>query len=252
MRLKGILLIILVGTLLGCISEAPQTQPATTLPQETSAPTSNAETLEPATSTPLEKPVAQAAYQLTFEATWSNTTHPTEFPKNPHFSGLIGTSHKPDVRLWRTGEKATPGIKNMSELGTKNPLDSEIESLIASGGACAEISGGGINPSPGIVSVTFTMTQDCKHVSVVSMIAPSPDWFLGVSGLNLYENGNWVHERIVELFAYDAGTDSGKSYASPNEPTISSEGIHRIDYSPVAVDGKVPAFGTFTFTRLDD
>jgi hypothetical protein len=179
-------------------------------------------------------------------------THPVDFPSNPHFSGLIGASHGPAVQLWQEGEAATPGIKNMAETGGKSPLDSEVAALIDSGGACAEISGGGIGTSPGVVMVTFTVNQDCPLVSVVSMIAPSPDWFVGVSGLSLFEDGAWVEQKVVELFPYDAGTDSGSSYASSNDPTDDPGVIHRIEVEPLLVEGSVPALGTFTFSRLDD
>jgi hypothetical protein len=201
---------------------------------------------------PTAAPAASVQYQLTFEATWSEGSHPVDFPPNPHFSGLIGASHSPDVLLWAEGEPATPGIKNMAETGGKSPLDSEIESLIDDGNACATISGGGVNPSPGEVTVTFTATLDCPVISVVTMIAPSPDWFVGVSGLSLLGDGAWIEQEIVELFPYDAGTDSGSSYTSPDEPTADPEPIYRIETEPLLVDGNVPPLGTFTFSRLDN
>jgi hypothetical protein len=165
---------------------------------------------------------------------------------------LIGASHSPDVLLWAEEEPATPGIKNMAETGGKSPLDSEIASLIGDGSACTLISGGGVNPSPGEVTVTFTATLDCPVVSVVTMIAPSPDWFVGVSGLSLLEDGAWIEQEVVELFPYDAGTDSGSSYTSPDEPTADPEPIHRIETEPLLADGNVPPLGTFTFSRLDN
>ena len=191
-------------------------------------------------------------YHLEFEATWSEATHPDNYPFNPHFSGLIGAAHSPDVHLWREGEKATPGIKNMAETGSKFPLENEIGSLISKGKACEKISGGGINPSPDAVEVTFTISQNCPVVSVVSMIAPSPDWFVGVSGLSLYENGAWVDKKVVELFPYDAGTDSGSDYTSPNEPTPIPEAIYRIQKRPLLVEGSVPPLGSFTFSRVKE
>jgi hypothetical protein len=84
------------------------------------------------------------------------------------------------------------------------------------------------------------------------MIAPSPDWFVGVSGLSLFEEGAWVEEKVVELFPYDAGTDSGSRYVSPDEPTDGPEGLRRIETEPFLVEGSVPALGTFTFSRLDE
>ena len=54
------------------------------------------------------------------------------------------------------------------------------------------------------------------------------------------------------LLPYDAGTDSGESYASRNAPMANPEKIHRIAEAPLRIDGTVPTFGTFTFTRLDN
>ena len=34
-----------------------------------------------------ETAVGNARYRVTFQATWSAATHPTNFPGNPHFSG---------------------------------------------------------------------------------------------------------------------------------------------------------------------
>jgi hypothetical protein len=203
-----------------------------------------------ATMAPTEVPEESARYLLTFEATWSEATHPTDFPPNPHFSGLIGATHSAGVGLWEEGETATPGIESMAETGEKSPLDSEIEALIAEGGACETISGGGIGLSPGTVAVEFTVSRECPLVSVVSMIAPSPDWFVGVSGLSLLEDGRWVDQEAVGLYPYDAGTDSGRSYASPDEPTEEREGIRRIEAEPLLVEARVPPLGVFRFTRL--
>ena len=83
-------------------------------------------------------------------------------------------------------------------------------------------------------------------VTLVSMIAPSPDWFVGVHGLALLEDAMWKDEIVVQLFAYDAGTDSGVTYASANQATDPPVVIARIQVSPF--DASDP-LGTFTFTR---
>ena len=62
------------------------------------------------------------------------------------------------------------------------------------------------------------------------MVAPSPDWFLGVNSLSLLEEGSWVDSVVIELFAYDAGTDSGAIYTSPDEAT-DPRGKPRPDHS---------------------
>jgi hypothetical protein len=173
-------------------------------------------------------PTQTAEYTVTFDATWSAQTHPSSFPPNPHFSGLVGSTHDASVWFWQAGELASPGIENMAETGSKSPLLTEIGAAITDGSADSLISGGGINPSPGSVGVSFQIDLDFPLVTLVSMIAPSPDWFVGVSNLSLFENGDWVEERIVSLLPYDSGTDSGTTYTSPNLDTDPAEPIMQI------------------------
>jgi hypothetical protein len=153
--------------------------------------------------------------------------------------------------LWTVGGLSSPGIKNMAETGGTSPFDAEIAALIAEGTACDLIAGGGVPVSPGSARVTFEASLDCPLVSVVTMIAPSPDWFVGVDGMSLLQEGAWVEELTVDLLPYDAGTDSGQSYASPNDPTADPQPIYLIDGGPLLIEGLVPPFGTFTFTRVD-
>lgn len=61
------------------------------------------------------------------------------------------------------------------------------------------------------------------------MINPSPDWFVGVSDLELcLSNGSWIDKKTLFLYPYDAGTDNGPTYISPEQPTIPPEAIRRI------------------------
>lgn len=191
-----------------------------------------------------------ATYRVTFESTWSAATHPDDFPSNAHFSGLIGGVYDATATLWEAGNLASTGIERMAEIGAKDSLRAEVETLIAEGRALAVLSGGGIGPSPGSVTLDFEMTEAFPLVSLVSMLAPSPDWFVGVAGLDLRAGGTWATERVVELYAYDAGTDSGPTYDSENDDTVPPEPIAALTDPPFLVDGTVPPVGSFTFTLL--
>lgn len=193
--------------------------------------------------------VATVTYQVTFESTWSASTHPYEFPPSPHFSGLIGTTHNNSFEVWEEGDLATPGIKSMAETGSKNPLNSEIDEAIEGGVAYSKLSGGGISSSPGTVNLTFEIHKNYPLVSLVSMIAPSPDWFVGVTSLNLIKDGQWIDNQVVDLYAYDAGTDSGVSYTSPNSATNPPQEIYKIETAHFFVDETLQPLGTFTFTK---
>jgi len=57
------------------------------------------------------------------------------------------------------------------------------------------------------------------------MIAPSSDWFVGVSGLSLRENDQWLGQVSVDLYAYDAGTEEGSGFSLNNSATSPHEAI---------------------------
>ena len=196
--------------------------------------------------------VAQAqptavTYTVTFEATWSAATHPTDFPADPHFSDLIGATHSDQVSFWQTGSLASAGIEAMAELGSNSPFDDEIAAAIVAGDAGEFLLAAGID-SPGQQVLIVQATQDYSLLTWVAMIAPSPDWFIGVSGADLLPGGEWVDELTIDLHAYDAGTDSGLSYESDDLDTDPADDISLLTTSPF--DGGVP-LGTLTITRLD-
>lgn len=60
-------------------------------------------------------------------------------------------------------------------------------------------------------------------VSLVTMIAPSPDWFTGIAHVQLRVNGAWIAETTLPLLAWDAGTDSGATYEAADVRGSGSE-----------------------------
>jgi hypothetical protein len=196
-------------------------------------------------------PALDARYRLTFNATWSAQTHPNEFPSSAHFSGLIGMTHNGNAMLFANGDVASDGIKNMAETGSKNPLEDEIQNFITNGTGNVLISGGGVSSSPGEVSLEFDIASSHTLVSVVSMVAPSPDWFIAVSNINLIDNDEWVTSKTFTVDIYDAGTDNGATFLSPDNPAVPRIPIFEITTPPLAVNNVVAPLGSVTFTKIE-
>ncbi|MCH8150004.1 MAG: DM13 domain-containing protein [Planctomycetes bacterium] len=196
-------------------------------------------------------PPTSVRYEVVFDASWSAATHPQIFPNNPHFSGLIGGTHDNGVRFWEPGGIASQGIKDMAELGNKAALRGEVEAAIGTGHAGQVISGPNINPSPGSSRATFTLTQTFPLATVTSMVAPSPDWFVAVSGLALFTDNQWTPEIAIRLDPYDAGTDSGTNYSSANQATDPQEPIQLIVGFPFLNGEQQLPLGTFTFRMIE-
>lgn len=187
-------------------------------------------------------------YQVTFNATWSSNTH-QNFPNGAHFSSLIGATHQSNVRFWEVEGTATSGIESMAETGGTSTLRNEINAAITNQTAERILSGSGIG-SPGSHFFRFNVSQDFPLVTLVTMIAPSPDWFVGVSSLPLFQDGQWREQVVVSLYPYDSGTDSGTNFTSSNADTNPQEPIFLITGLPFDEEGQVAPLGTFTFSRV--
>lgn len=208
-------------------------------------------------NTDSETPVAvdnrefEAVYSVRFVATWSAETHPTNFPSDPHFSPLTGAVHNEQVVIWQRGQNATDGIEDMAETGGTGQLLQEIQFAIDQGYALSGIEGGGISNSPGSTAVDILVNRDYPLVTVVSMLAPSPDWFIGIDRQSLIDsNGEFIDSLTLELNLYDSGTDGGMRFTSADED-IPRSPIGLVNSFPGDsdfLDGQ-PAVGSLEFTR---
>ncbi len=189
------------------------------------------------------------AYKITFDGYWSAATHPTDFPGDAHFSPMIGMSHNSDTILFAQGALASEGIKVMAETGATNPLDEEINGIISKNKALDLFVGESFD-APGENNVEFGVDESNSRVSVVSMIAPGPDWFVGARDVNLFENGEWLDFKTVQVKAYDAGTDDGTTFTSENAATDPPFGITMIVNPPLAEEGALESMGVFIFERI--
>jgi hypothetical protein len=221
-------------------------QPTSPSPASTTAET----TPLPSPSPAPQLPPSFARYRVTFESVWSASTHPQDFPRFPHFSGLIGGTHASGVTFWRVGQLSTEGIRQMAERGSKTELQSEIEAAIGRGLAQHVLSGGSIDLSPATITLEFDISSTHPLVTLVSMVAPSPDWFVGVSGLALFDNEAWKDSITMDLFPHDAGTDSGATFSSPDQETIPRQSIARITGFPFLNNGVISPLGKFRFERI--
>ena len=205
-----------------------------------------------------QAPPHQARYQLTFFTAWDAASFPTHFPSDRHFSPLIGATHSMRVDFWKAGVLASGGMEDMAELGITATLSDEIQPAIDMGLAGSVISGNGITASEDSVIVAFEINQSCPLVTIVSMLAPSPDWFIGVHDVDLFTGGEWVDRLVINLPVYDAGTDDGTRFRSPNLDSVPPEVITLLSSDPEDTDfmngvhrGDSTRFvGTFTFIRL--
>lgn len=69
------------------------------------------------------------------------------------------------------------------------------------------------------------------QLSLMVKVIPSPDWFVGVDSINLCQGDQWKEEVTFDLQPFDAGTDSGFTFSSPNFPTSPVERVTKVGFS---------------------
>ncbi|KAJ9583301.1 hypothetical protein L9F63_022355 [Diploptera punctata] len=174
----------------------------------------------------------EAKYQLIFEGIWSNRTHPRDFPFSlwlTHFSDVIGASHERNFSFWGEGQYSSDGLRQVAEWGSVRGMEAELRAESKHLRTLIKAAGLWYPRVNSNTTSSFRVDQRHPLVSLVSMLGPTPDWIVGVSGLNLCNRDcTWADQKILDLFPWDAGTDSGITYMSPNSPTVPQEKIHRI------------------------
>ena len=186
--------------------------PAITLepPTEITVTIVDDDALTPSPSDPDVASPSTAQYTITFTGSWTTTATPDGVPTGAHFSPLIGGVHNDAVSFLEAGGTASVGVESMAETGATATLKSEVD---ADANALSVLErSGNIDPTA-TVTLDATLTTEYPRVTLLTMIAPSPDWFVGVSGLSLLDDAG----------AWDAGTEDGAEFSVTN-PETSSQG----------------------------
>ena len=207
-----------------------------------------------ATSTNAE----QVRYRVEVDNQWTSQSHPDAFHKIAHFSWIGGATHNSTLSLWRVDELASPAVVQMAELGETTLLLEEVATAIQLGTAYAPVDQkhwfcpDEINVAQcGPMEFDFWAHTDFPEVTLVTMLGPSPDWFVGVSGLGLRDADGWIDQIQVELFPYDGGTRSNNSMTMQGPLTLPPDPITHITIESGQII-KEQSLGTFTITRIGD
>lgn len=192
-------------------------------------------------------------YSVVFESSWSQTTHPHssgDLPTNAHWSKLVGATHNDQVSFWEINGIATQGIEDVAELGSTTAFFDEINTAIVANNANNLLEGPNLGTAAGeMVISNIETTSDYPLLTLVSMIAPSPDWMIAVNNIQLMDPfGAWQESIVLDLYPIDAGTDSGIDYTSANADTDPKENISSAQGITPFSNEKI---GTLTITLED-
>lgn len=203
--------------------EQPEPEPAPPITPEPPEPA------EPPSPPPFPPATGEATYQMTFTAQWSSANGFGNVPGPAHFSGIIGAAVNSQSQLWARGQSASQGLENVAEEGTVTAMTATIQNEVAANAARSVVflSGPG-NVGASTREVTFT--DAFPAFTFASMVAPSPDWFVGLSQQPMKNaSGQWFDTVFVPLRVYDAGTENGDTFNPGGTPTVPQGVVQRLN-----------------------
>ncbi len=181
---------------------------------------------------------SRATYTVTLTGLWDDTVTPNGVPAGEHFTTFAGAVHNDEVMLVgdvSAGVKASAGLELLAETGIPGTLANEVAPHVTSGNADRYVSFAAPGAEPGDannprVHADVVLTSDHPRITLFSMIAPTPDWFVGIAGLRLLKtDGTWETTKTIDLYPWDAGTeddDVGFSLAGNDaDPKVNIESI---------------------------
>lgn len=184
-------------------------------------------------------------YKVEFISNWSSSTHPVDFPvASAHWSSLIGTTHKDVSPIFEVGVIASAGVEQVAETGGITLISQEINLLITAGLAYKIINGSGLGSGLGTITIeNVEVDVDFPYISLLTMIAPSPDWIAQINNIKLTDaSDNWLPLINLPVFASDAGSDNGSTYESLDDDTVPKELISSLENTPPFSDQIVGTF----------
>lgn len=154
---------------------------------------------------------SQAA-QLTVEVT--NLTH------GIYFTPLLITAHDSGTHLFEGGTPASAGLRLMAECGDVSDLINDLGGEDAD--TVANPAGGLLAPGSSVSASMDTTGTGNTHLSLVAMLLPTNDGFVGLESL-LIPDAPGVY--VYHINGYDAGTEENSelldtSGCSPGMPGI--------------------------------
>ncbi|KAF9422572.1 hypothetical protein HW555_001776 [Spodoptera exigua] len=169
---------------------------------------------------------------------------------------FLGQSHSSNYSLYHIGSVSSDSVRAFAQYG-------KIDDLVKQGDDDQQVYDQFSAPAVGSgTGATENMVfVDGRHnlVSLICRMIPSPDWFIGVDGVNLCVDSSWVDQITLDLEPLDAGAASGLTFTAPrwetNPPDPVTRHKPRLPDHPAAgfyypLLRELPAIAKVEFTKV--
>ena len=155
-------------------------------------------------------------YRVRVTSWWEG--HP---PADPHTGNWLVATHPKGQHIFQEGKVASPAVAETAMFGTLDGFPTfrfqDTHPVV---------------PSPfKNVELVVDADERSSQLSLISMVAPSSDFFFGLDSVPLKgRRGNWKRRIMEPVFAYDAGSDPRNRFQNnpPGTPIQTRDPIRRL------------------------
>lgn len=179
-----------------------------------------------------------------YKVTFLNNLTPENFGSLIPFTGLVysplaGFSHSNRQSFFTVRGFANKRVEQVAETGINTKIIRFGRRLRNQGRGVLSVVDAGKPTMPG-KATTLILRVDCQHpfVTVLGMIAPSPDWIVQINNRNLFDTarGRFVERASGDLIAYDTGVDDGREFTAPLDLSLDLPTEPRKNIAPLVED----------------
>lgn len=188
-------------------------------------------------------------YAVTVTFSWDGA--PADgHPADKHWSRLIAFAHSSRYDLFGDGDTASSGLALVATNGRVSVLEAELAEGRRRDRVAGQVVLPGLDTGEGTFVFEIDVTEKHRFVSFATMLAPSPDWFSGVSGVDLMDDGVW-RDLTLPLWVWDAGADSGPDFSGPNMSTQPRQSVRLLTHPAFLTPAGLDPIGSVAFRRLE-
>lgn len=136
-----------------------------------------------------------------------------------YFTPFLVTAHNANTHLFQVGTAASNNLQAMAEGGDISGLTAAVGGVDAD--TVADPNGGILGPGQSTTAQLNTDGTGNQYLSLVAMLLPTNDGFVGLDGMSIPDSGTWT----FYLSAYDAGTEANNELIVPGSGTPGVLGI---------------------------
>lgn len=191
-------------------------------------------------ATPFPNCRGSAKYKVNFH----NQLTPQNFgdlipPTGLVYSPLAGFSHSNRQSFLTVRGFADRRVEQVAETGVNTRIIRFGKRLRNRHLGVLSVVDAGAPTMPGNTTTIF-LNVDCEHsfVTVLGMIAPSPDWIVQINNRNLFDTarGRFVRRLSGDLIAYDTGVDDGREFTAPSDLSLDIPTVPQKNIAPLVED----------------